>query len=144
MLDQTQGFNSIGTSEPATDNAFRPIAGIHPTVFKIALSAAAWFLAVAWLDFAAGIEVDMVLSVVTGFFVMFFTLFLIAASMVVNDRRWRQPKTSFAKFLEDDISIDSYTLPGRAVLAQITTLPVALAAGGTLIGFIAAMLRAGS
>ena len=29
-----------------------------------------------------------ILAVVTGFFVMFFTLFLLAASMVIDDPRW--------------------------------------------------------
>ena len=28
------------------------------------------------------------LAVITGFFVMFFTLFLLAASMVIDDSRW--------------------------------------------------------
>jgi hypothetical protein len=30
--------------------------------------------------------------------------------------RWRQRKTSFTKFIEDDIPIDSYTMRGRDVL----------------------------
>jgi len=153
MLDRPQGFDPIGTGEPETDaisrlfdaeRGFQPSTGIHPAVFKIALSAVAWFLAVAWLDFAGGVEVDLVLSVVIGFFVMFFTLFLVAASMIVNDRRWRQRNTGFAKFLEDDIPIDSYTMPGRDVLVQITSLPVTLAAGGTLIGLIWSIIRSGS
>jgi hypothetical protein len=96
---------------------------------------------VAWLNFAGGVEVDVVLSVMTAFFVMFLTLFLIAASMILNDRRWQQRKTSFRKFLEDDIPIDSYTIRGRDVLIQITSLPVILAAGGTLIGLIWSIVR---
>jgi len=39
-----------------------------------------WLLAVAWFDFSGGPEVDLNLAVVTGFFVTFFTLFLLAAS----------------------------------------------------------------
>jgi hypothetical protein len=153
MLDKTQGFDPLGAGGPdahpaptllEAESASRPIVGIHPVVFKIALSAVAWFLAVAWLDFAGGVEVDWVLSVVTGFFVMFFTLLLVAASMIVNDRRWRQHKTSFAKFLEDDIPIDSYTIPGRDVLIQIVSLPVILAGGSTLIGLIWSIVRIGS
>jgi hypothetical protein len=70
-------------SEPA----LLPITGVHPAVIKIALSAVVWFLAVAWLDFSGGPEVDLDLAVVTGFFVMFFTLFLLTASMVVDDPR---------------------------------------------------------
>ena len=151
MLDKPQGF--ISTGEPETDligplfeseGATRPTTRIHPAVFKIALSAVAWFLAVAWLNFAGGVEVDMIMSVMTGFFVMFFTLFLVAVSMILNDRRWRQGKTSFHKFLEEDVQIDSYTMPGRDVLIQITSLPVILAAGGTFIGLIWSIVRLGS
>jgi hypothetical protein len=153
MLDKPRGFDPIGTGEPdadpisrllAAESTLRPPPGIHPAVYKIALSAVAWFLAVAWLDFATGVEVDLVLTVVTGFFVMFFTLLLVSASMIVNDRRWRRRKTSFAQFLDDDIPIDSYTMPGRDVLVQVTSLPVTLAAGGTLIGLIWSIVRSGS
>jgi hypothetical protein len=148
MLDKPQGFDSTGEPEAGlvgalleSESAPQPTARIHPAVFTIALSGVAWFLAVAWLNFAGKVEVDLVLSVVTGFFVMFFTLFLVAASMIVNDPRWRQRKTSFTKFIEDDIPIDSYTMRGRDVLIQITSLPVILAAGGTLIGLIWSIVR---
>ena len=153
MLNKSQGFDPIVAVETdaapisrisETESVFRPIAEIHLAVFKIALSAVAWFLTVAWLDFAGGTEVDLVLSVVTALFVMFFTLFLVLASMIVKDRRWRQPKTSFAKFLEDDVPIKSYTMKGRDVLIQIASLPVTLAAGGTLIGLIWSIVRSGS
>jgi hypothetical protein len=95
MLDKPQRFDSRGGPETyligplfESESAFGPTTGIHPAVFKVALSAVAWFLAVAWLNFAGGIEVDWVLSVMTGFFVMFLTLFLVAASMkTALDRR---------------------------------------------------------
>jgi hypothetical protein len=79
--------------------ALLPITGVHSAVIKIALSAVVWFLAVAWFDFSGGPEVDLNLAVVTGFFVMFFTLFLLAASMVIDDPRWKQPKARFAECL---------------------------------------------
>src|SRR6478672_7281395 len=81
-------------SEPA----LLPITGVHPAAVKIAMSAVAWSLAVAWFDFSGGPEVDLTLAVVTGFFVMFFTLFLLAASMVIDDPHWTQPKAHFAEF----------------------------------------------
>jgi hypothetical protein len=119
-------------SEPA----LLPITGIHPAVIKIAMSAVVWFLAVAWFDFSGGPEVDLNLAVVTGFFVMFFTLFLLAASMVVDDPRWKQPKARFAEFLNDQIPIDRGTMRGRVVLIHILLLPVCLAAAATLIGLV--------
>jgi hypothetical protein len=116
--------------------ALLPITGVHPAVIKIALSAVVWFLAVAWFDFSGGPEVDLDLAVVTGFFVMFFTLFLLTASMVVDDPRWKQPKARFIEFLKDEVPIDRGTMRGRDVLIHIILLPVCLAAAATLIGLV--------
>ena len=97
-----------------------PLAtGVHPVVIKMALSAVAWFLAVAWFDFSDGPEVDLVLAVVTGLFIMFFTLLLVTASLVINDPRWKQPKIRFGKFLNGEVPIDGGTMRGRDVLIQI-------------------------
>jgi hypothetical protein len=122
----------------------RVATGVHPVVIRVVLSAVAWFLAVTWLNFAADMEVDLDLAVVTGFFVIFLTLFLLTASLVVNDPRWKQRKTSFAEFLDNEVAIDTYTMRGREVLIHISMLPITLAAGGTLIGFVASTLRLGS
>lgn len=150
MLELTQDILSDRARESTaffwpdqSEPAQRPASDVHPVVIKVLLSAVSWFLAVTW-NFASGMEVDFDLAVVTGFFVMFLTLFLLTASLVVNDPRWRQRKTSFAEFLDDEVAVDTYTMRGREVLIHITMLPITLAAGGTLIGFIASMLRLGS
>jgi hypothetical protein len=77
------------------------VAGVHPAVIKIAMSAAVWFLAVAWFNFSGGPEVDLNLAVVTGVFIMFFTLFLLAASMMIDDPRRKRQKPRFAELLND-------------------------------------------
>ena len=123
--------------------ALAQTTGVHPAVIKVALSAVVWFLAVAWLDFSGGVEVDLPLAVVTGFFVMFFTLFLVTASMTVNDPRWQLPKASFRKFLDDTVPIDRGMMRGRDVLIHIAMLPVTLAIAGTLIGLAWSVARAG-
>ena len=114
-----------------------PLAtGVHPVVIKMALSAVAWFLAVAWFDFSGGPEVDLVLAVVTGLFIMFFTLLLLTASIVINDPRWKQPKVRFCKLLNGEAPIDGGTMRGRDVLIQITLLPMCLAIVATFIGLV--------
>ena len=118
--------------------------GVHPAAIKVALSAVVWFLAVAWLDFSGGAEVDLSLAVVTGFFVMFFTLLLVTASKAVNDPRWQLPKVSFRKFLDDSVPIDRGMMRGRDVLIHIAMLPVTLAITGTLIGLAWSVAHAGS
>jgi hypothetical protein len=133
-LDRSGTKSAPRTLKP--EPALLPITGVHPAVIKIAMSAVVWFLAVAWLDFSGGPEVDLNLAVVTGFFVMFFTLFLLAASMVIDDPRWRQPRVRFAEFLKDQIPIDRGTMRGRDVLIHIALLPVCLAAAATLIGLV--------
>ena len=120
-----------------------PTTGFHPFVIQISLSGVAWFLAVTWLDFSGGPQVSLALAVVLGFFVMYFTLFLLTASMVVNDPRWGLHKASFANFLKDQVPIDTGTMLGRDVLIQIALLPMVLAGGATLIGLIWPAVRAG-
>ena len=135
-----QFFDRSGTKDVSrtleSDLALLPVTGVHPAVIKIAMSAVVWFLAVAWFDFSGGPEVDLNLAVVTGFFVMFFTLFLLTASMVVDDPRWKQPKTRFIEFLKDEVPIDRGIMRGRDVLTHIILLPVCLAAAATLIGLV--------
>src|SRR5688572_8794835 len=107
-----------------TPEAKPRITGVHPAVIKIAMSAVVWFLAVAWLDFMGGPEVDTALAVSTGFFVMFFTLLLVAASMVVDDPRWREPAASFKDFLKSTVPVDRGMMRGREVLIHIVLLPM--------------------
>ena len=128
---------SVAENTPPLDlpkQALLPVTGVHPAVIKIALSAVAWFLAVAWLDFSGGPEVDLLLAVVASLFIMFFTLFLVTASMVINDPRWKQPKVRFSEFLNDEVPVDGGTMRGRDVLIHIALLPVCLAIAATLIG----------
>jgi hypothetical protein len=127
---------SVAENAPRLALALPLLTGVHPAVIKIALSAVAWFLAVAWLDFSGGPEVDLVLAVVTGFFIMFFTLILLTASMVINDPRWKQPKARFSEFLNDKVPIDGSTMRGRDVLVHVALLPVCLAIAATLIGLV--------
>jgi hypothetical protein len=48
-----------------------------------------------WLNFTGGPKLGPALAILTGIFVMFLTLILLAASLVANNPRWRQPKASF-------------------------------------------------
>jgi hypothetical protein len=60
--------------------------GLHPLVLG-ALSGIAWFLGVMWLNYAGGPTVSLTMAIVTGIFVMFLTLFLATASIIVGPRR---------------------------------------------------------
>ena len=53
---------------------------MHPIAVETALAAALWFIAVVWVVFAAGPEIDYLPVIVTLSFMMFFTLFLLTAS----------------------------------------------------------------
>jgi hypothetical protein len=108
--------------------------GVHPIVIKIAAGAAVWFVATSWLAFAWGPEIDYLLVIVTLFFAIFFTLFLLTASFSVHDARWPVRRTSFREFLDSNIRIGRGTMSGREVLIEIALIPVALALGATLIG----------
>jgi hypothetical protein len=108
--------------------------GVHPLVIKIALGAAVWFIVTSWLAFAWGPEIDYLLVIVTLFFAIFFTLFLLTASFSVHDTRWPVRRMSFREFLKSNVRIGRGTMSGRDVLIEIALIPVALAIGATLIG----------
>jgi hypothetical protein len=107
--------------------------GVHPIVVKIAIGAVLWFLAVTWIAFAAsGTDFDLV--VVTIFFAMFFTLFLLTASFSAHDPRWPTRDTSLREFLNGKVGLATGEESGRDVLIEIALLPVTLAFAATLIG----------
>jgi hypothetical protein len=108
--------------------------GVHPIAIEIGIAAALWFLAVTWLAFAHGAETDYLLVIVTLFFVMFFTLFLITASYSVGDPRWPTKRASFREFLDGTVGTATGDERGRDVLIEIALLPVTLAVAATLIG----------
>ena len=97
----------IHDSQPVTDGdepgLRKPETGVHPAAIGIALIAALWFIAVTWLRFARGAEVDWDLAVVTLFFVFFFALFLFTATYALKDPRWRQRDTSLREFLRSEV-----------------------------------------
>jgi hypothetical protein len=65
----------------------RSDGGHLPNVIQVALSGMAWFLAVAWLDFSDGLKVGLVPALVIGLFVMYLTLFLLAAPVRLQQVR---------------------------------------------------------
>ena len=125
----------VGTAQASSaERMDRSEAGVHPMVAKIAIGATVWFLAVTWLFFAWGRQIDFLLAIVILFFIFFIGLFLLAAFYSVKDPRWPVREMSFREFLSSDIRIGSGTMRGRDVAIQIATIPVALAVAGTLIG----------
>ena len=77
----------------------------------------------AWLDFARDGEIDYLLAIVTLFFVMFFTLFLLTASYSAHDPRWPSRDTSFREFLRSSFGTATGSMRGREVLIEIALLP---------------------
>lgn len=109
-------------------------AGVHLIVVKIAIGAVLWFLAVTWFAFASSGGVDWDLTVVTLFFAMFFTLFLLLASFSVANPRWPTRTTSLREFLNSRVGLATGEESGRDVLIEIALVPVTLAFAATLIG----------
>jgi hypothetical protein len=126
--DVTDAGEEPGLSKPQT--------GVHPAAIGIALVAALWFIAVTWVSFARGPEVDWDLVVVTLFFVFFFALFLFTASYGLKDPRWRQRDTSFREFLKSEVGTATGPMSGRDVMIEIAVIPVSLALAATAIGLI--------
>ena len=81
-----------------------------------------------------GPEIDYLLVIVTLFFAIFLTLFLLTASFSLHNSRWPVRHTSFREFLKSNVRIGRGTMSGREVLIEIALIPVVLAFGATLIG----------
>jgi hypothetical protein len=128
-------INDAETSSPLTrDSAVSTETRVHPVVAEIAVGAALWFLAMSWLDFARGREIDYLLVIATLFFVIFFGLFLLTASYTLHDPRWPVRETSFREFLRAKVGTATGTMSGRDVLIEIALVPVSLAFAATVIG----------
>jgi hypothetical protein len=145
MSDRIQSEHSSGSDtadqQIITDDGGEPgprkaQTGVHPAAIGIALAAALWFIAVTWVSFAGGAEVNWDLAVVTLFFVFFFALFLFTASYGLKDPRWHQRETSFREFLNSEVGTATGPMRGRDVLLEIAVIPVSLAFAATLIGLI--------
>ena len=99
--DRETGRALVPTGEPeasSAEGAETTEVGVHPIAVETALAAALWFIAVVWVAFAAGPEIDYLPVIVTLFFMMFFTLFLLTASYSVKDRRGLRARCACAKF----------------------------------------------
>ena len=133
-VSRPQLLHSEQTQQTSQPQQTAAEIGVHPLVIKIAVGAAVWFVVTSWLAFAWDSEIDYLLVIVTLFFAIFFTLFLLTASFSVHDARWPVRRTSFREFLKSNIRIGRGTRSGREVLFEIALIPVALAFGATLIG----------
>jgi hypothetical protein len=60
---------------------------------EVAFSGVAWLVAVLWLNFVGGPQLGLTVVIITGMLVMFFTLLLLAISMVIDDPQWRLPRS---------------------------------------------------
>jgi hypothetical protein len=108
--------------------------GVHPVVIEIALGAALWFLAVTWVSFARGTEVDWAIFVATAFFGIFFGLFLLIAARAAKEPRWRLRQASFRDFLHSKVGTETGEMSGRQAMIEIITMPLMLAFAATAIG----------
>jgi hypothetical protein len=133
-LTDPQHINDADTGpEPSLRKAQ---TGVHRAAIEVALAAALWFIAVTWISFARGMEVDWDLVVVTLFFIFFFALFLFTATYGLKDPRWSQRDTSFREFLNSEVGTATGPMRGREVLLEIAVIPVSLALAATMIGLI--------
>jgi hypothetical protein len=121
-------------SDTASRHVTGQATGIHPIVFKIAIGAVLWFIAVAWTAFGGNGGIDLDLTIVTLFCAIFVSLFVLVASFTTGDSRWPTRQTSLLAFLDSDVAIGGETMRGRDVLIEIALVPVVLAFAATLIG----------
>ena len=118
--DRETGRALVPTGEPEASSAEGAEAtevGV-PIAVETALAAALWFIAVVWVAFAADLRSITLPVIVTLFFMMFFTLFLLTASYSVKDPRWPSRTMRLREFLRSKVAIGSSTMSGRDVLKR--------------------------
>lgn len=135
--------NLVKASKPAgaRRGAVHATTGVHPVVFGISLGATIWFLIVSWLYFAWDGHVDLDLAVMSGYFIIFFTVFLVMAIGIIQDPRWLQQRVSFRDFLRSKVPTSTGEMSGWDVLIGITLIPVSLAFAASIIGLAWAYLH---
>ena len=141
IANEHRSFSDSTDSQGVTDDREerglgKPETGVHPAAIGVALGATLWFIAVTWVSFARGPEVDWDLVVVTLFFIFFLGLFLFTATYPLKDPRWRQRDTSFREFLRSEVGTATGPMSGRDVMLEIAVMPLSLALAATLIGVI--------
>jgi hypothetical protein len=109
---------------------------VHPLVIRAALVVTVWFVIAMAISFSGTIEADYLLAVVVGFSVAFFTLVLGLASHAAARAVAEKDADTLGAFLKEEVAIDRGSISGWEATVQILMLPVTLAIGGTIIGFI--------
>ncbi len=120
----------------AEREAATPGHSVHPLVIRAAVVASVWFVIAMAISFSGGIEADYLLAVVIGFSVIFFTLVLSLARYAAAHAPGGAPDDSLDEFLDEDVAINTGSVSGKEALVQVLMLPIALAIGATMIGFI--------
>lgn len=112
------------------------VHSVHPLVIRLAVVGAVWFLIVIAISFSGTIEADYLLAVVIGFSVIFFTLVLGLARRAANRGGREDDAGLLTDFLKEKVAIDRGVITGREATIQILMLPVTLAVGAMILGFI--------
>jgi hypothetical protein len=125
---------------PANDTSPPLETTIHPVAVAVPVATFAWFVLATWIGFGGG-ETSLVLAVVTFFGIMYFGLLVSGGALSRDVRIGRNRRRSVREFFDGDVEIATGRITGRQALAQIATLQIALAIGGSVIIAVAVLTR---
>jgi hypothetical protein len=117
-----------------------PDAIMHPHVYRVALLCWLCFLAVFWVTFWTSSNALFQVVVGSVYAVMFFGVPYEMSRIYPGDRRGGR---SFWRFMRKPFQTRTGAMQGYEVLLQVILVPVLLTIGGTAIGIIIHMARAG-
>lgn len=107
---------------------------IHPGVYKAFVGCWAALIAVFFATFAESPFTLFMLSVVTGYAIMFFGVPYVMSR--VAPPATHVADVSFFDFLRGEVETSSGRISGMEALMQVIIVPLALTLGGLAIGFI--------
>jgi hypothetical protein len=113
---------------------------LHPHVYRIALVCWALLLLIFWMTFWVSSNALFMVAVGTVYAVMFFGV-PYEMSRIFPGKRTSDK--SLWQFLEEPFRTRTGTMKGYEALLQVVLVPLCLAIGGSLIGFIIRAARLG-
>lgn len=115
-------------------------ARMPPCVFRLAVLCWACFMAVFWVTFWVSSDALFQVVISTVYAVMVIGVPYEMSKFALDKR---PPDISIWQFMAGTFRADSSVLRGYEVVAQVIMVPVLLTIGGTVIGIIFRMARAG-
>lgn len=114
---------------------------LHPAVVQALIGTVLWLVAVLWIFFGGRLYTALQLAVVVFFAAVFIVTPWILARQA--DRGPAPPRLAYRHWADGDFELFDGRTKARDAAITVMTAPLAVAVGGTALGFVAYAVRVG-